>query len=42
MGILVNSTIRNFSMRWLLHVVHLFILLYIPLQELVHILIQEP
>ena len=35
MQILVNSTIRNFSMWCLRHVVLLFILLYIPLQALV-------
>jgi len=35
MRILVNSTIQNFSMWCLLHVVLLFILLYIPLRALV-------
>jgi hypothetical protein len=35
MQILVNFTIRNFSMRCLRHVVLLFILLHIPLQALV-------
>lgn len=35
MQILVNSTIQNLSMWCLLHVVLLFILLYIPLQALV-------
>ena len=35
MRILVNSTIQNFSMWCLLHVVLLFILLYIHLRALV-------
>jgi hypothetical protein len=41
MGIHVNLTIQNFSMRWLPRVVPLFILLYIPLEALVHIPILE-
>lgn len=41
MGIHVNLTIQKFSVRWLLHVVPLFILLYITLEALVHIPILE-
>lgn len=41
MGIHVNFTIQNFSMLWLLHVVHLFILLYIPLQPRVHLILEQ-